>query len=193
MANFTPETLDEESFQNVTSNDFKTLLIKILGNLVSPIIIDNIVNIFDTLPNESREEIQLRIDDNMITQLQNADQQIASLTEKMNTIARDKWTMLLGNIAKLQGLLILKRVKKIQIDSSQGAKDALIKELIDAFNAKLGTVNDILLTDLNSSADNNNNLSLDNTYRLKNNEVSGETSEIERKKLKAFAVNKKNQ
>jgi hypothetical protein len=153
MANFTPETLDEESFQNVTSNDFKNLLMKILGNLVESNIIDNIVNIFDTLPEESREEIQLRTDDNMITQLQNADQQIALLTGKMNIIARDKWTMLLGNIAKLQGLLILKRVKKIQIDSSQGAKDALIKELIDAFNAKLGTVNDILLADLNLSTD----------------------------------------
>jgi hypothetical protein len=134
------------------SNMFETLLRKILGKIVDNDVIKNIVNIFNNLPDETKNEIQLRFGENMIFELNKANEKIKSLTNQMNSIAKEEWTQLLGNIAKLQGLLILKRVKKIKDDPSQDAKNFLIKEIVDAFNAKIETVNDILLSDLNLSS-----------------------------------------
>jgi hypothetical protein len=135
-----------------TTSTFKLFINNLLSHLVDKVKIqeirDKIVNLLD---DKMTDEIMMNISVDMFKKLTIANDAFKKITD--NSLMKkysNKWNELLFKIAKLQGLIILKRVKKVAIDPSIENKDKLIEELIKASNDKLKVVNNILLTDLNS-------------------------------------------
>jgi hypothetical protein len=93
------------------------------------------------------DDIVLNIDNEMIAKLIKVNQLFGELTT--NTIIdksyRVKWQTLLFDTAKLQGLLIVKRIKKLVIDPSNKNKEKLVNELNNGIKSRDSILNNILI------------------------------------------------
>jgi hypothetical protein len=140
---------DKQKYDNKRFNIFIKLLLSRLGVDDSIENITNKINI--SLDDKIKNEIMMNISSEMINKLIIADDAFKNISNNeiiKSTYIKD-WEALLYKIAKLQGLIILKKVKKVIIDPSIANKNILIGELIKAFDDKLQIVNKILLDDLN--------------------------------------------
>lgn len=140
MKNYEP--LNEKKFKEILRTILLHLGIDELDNTLN-----KIFNIIPKLEPKILDEIVLNIDNEMIVKLKKVNQLFGELTT--NTIIdkshRIKWQTLLFDTAKLQGLLIVKRIKKIVIDPTNKNKEKLVNELNNGIKSRDSILNNILI------------------------------------------------
>jgi hypothetical protein len=140
MTNYEP--LNEKKFKEILRTILLHLGINELDNTLN-----KIFNIISKLEPKILDEIVLNIDNEMIAKLKKVNQLFGELTT--NTIIdksyRVKWQTLLFDTAKLQGLLIVKRIKKLVIDPSNKNKEKLVNELNNGIKSRDSILNNILI------------------------------------------------
>jgi hypothetical protein len=129
--------------------DFIEFINKILTslNIESPIK-DDVINEMKELDDNSKYVIinDEKLQENVKTLIE-ADKKLYSLIKEGGPLfeytekIKDEWDKSMKQIARLQGLIILRKI-------SENNCDSIIKSLLDGFNNKLSAVNQILSSDL---------------------------------------------
>ena len=129
--------------------DFIKFINKILTslNIESPIK-DDVINEMKELDDNSKYVIinDEKLQDNVKVLIE-ADKKLYSLIKEGGPLfeytdkIKDEWDKSMKQIARLQGLIILRKI-------SENNCDSIIKSLLDGFNNKLSAVNQILSSDL---------------------------------------------
>jgi hypothetical protein len=137
------------SYELLNEKKFKDILRTMLLHLGIDELDNTLTKVFDLIPKlgpKMLDEIVLNIDNNMIAKLKEVNQLFGKLT--MNTIIDKsyhiKWQTLLFDSAKLQGLLIVKRIKKLIIDPSNKNQKKLVDEVNNGVKARELFVNRIV-------------------------------------------------
>lgn len=127
--------------------------------------------------------------DEHLDEMLNADRELANLMANNQelksyydkNLIKDEWDKSMQELAKLQGLIILRKV-------AQQDCDGLIKALLNAFNVKISAVNNILSSDLKDKGTSPKPPSPTNlpeiTENLKNQEGGGNDDKYRAKYLK---------
>ena len=123
---------------------YMTTFLNDLDIINGPTILRDIIN---TYSNTDKYKIIESIE-NHLTTLKNADNAFKELKQgalknfyENNNEIKSSWDATMLNLAKLQGLVILKKIKS-------GKCDDVIAELLKAFNNKISAVNNILTENL---------------------------------------------
>jgi hypothetical protein len=125
---------------------------------------NEIMNGLNTYARDDKIKILDSID-NHLHNLVTADNNLNNLISNGGTLApyknliTDEWNNMIKQLAELQGLIILKKVKKNDCDG-------VIKQLLIAITGKITVVNDIIKSELgsNNQAGGNNNLIYKSKY-----------------------------
>jgi hypothetical protein len=143
---------------NNNKNSLKKFFLEIVNTLgLSENIYDSLKEKITSIDLDDDKQAELWV--KYLPKLLTADKELKKVNDELKSLFNDQnnethsaiknnWGQLLVSIANLQGLILIRKVNKVNENPTLNTHSALIESLIEAFDNKLIAVNNILVDDL---------------------------------------------